>query len=205
MVYRILPYPPLIYLKVVATGMDATPGCGADRPLDHLVELPTGSDPGELLDLLTVMRLRHVDVCSCCAYATCTTAFATTFSLSGTNTIIFYLNKKFQANLKSTGTSKCASLFRIFSGIKQKSKLKDITKVWRQKLCCEMEITKFVDRKITSEAIQGEDLKLFETNFKGGSRAVEREGRDDVLDDRFPLRSNGLHFCSSLGPGEREG
>ncbi|RXI03766.1 hypothetical protein DVH24_038040 [Malus domestica] len=36
---------------VVATGMDATPGCGAGRPLDHLVELPTGSDPGELLDV----------------------------------------------------------------------------------------------------------------------------------------------------------
>nr|CCH50998.1 T3.5 [Malus x robusta] len=122
MVYRMLPYPPLIYLKVVATGMDALTGCGAGRPLEHLVELPTGSDPGELLDL-----------------------------------------------------QKCVSLFRIFSGIKQKSKLKDITKVWRQKLCCEMEITKFMDRKITSEAIQGEDLKLFETNFKGGSRAVEIE------------------------------
>ncbi|KAM2522101.1 hypothetical protein PS1_029092 [Malus domestica] len=36
---------------VVATGMDETPGCGAGRPLDHLVELPTGSDPGELLDV----------------------------------------------------------------------------------------------------------------------------------------------------------
>ncbi|KAB2616414.1 hypothetical protein D8674_023002 [Pyrus ussuriensis x Pyrus communis] len=40
-----------ILWSVVATGMDAALGCGTGGPLDHLVELPAGSDPGELLDI----------------------------------------------------------------------------------------------------------------------------------------------------------
>ena len=48
-------------------------------------------------------------------------------------------------------------------------------------------------KKKTSEAIHGEKLEIFKADFENRSRAVEREGGDDVVGEGFLVRSNGLH------------
>lgn len=54
-------------------------------------------------------------------------------------------------------------------------------------------------KSITAEAIHSEELEVLQSDFKWWSGAVQREGRYDVVVERFPLGSNDFHFCPPIG------